>query len=181
MAIAFAPEVELAVTEINDRFVQLGQGGTYPGHGEDGPEYAADFWSTDKAVHDRVLAWVIYSADRLGVKYIISWERIWSVARQDEGIRPYRRDANRDGMLSASERHTNHIHISFDPSGGYMPSAKEIADELAVNTKFLNAVADAVAKRDGNVVNNFTDNAANTHVSIATALGVLGERTKPGV
>lgn len=60
-----------------------------------------------------------------------------------------------------------------------VPSAKEIAEELATNKQFLDAVADAVLTRDGKIVNNFTDNAANTHVSLATAQGVIGERTKP--
>ena len=83
--------------EIEDRFNV--DGGTYPGHGEDGAEYATDFWSTSKDKHDEVLAWLIKNAVRIGGKYIITWERIWSVARQDEGICCYKRDANQDGVL----------------------------------------------------------------------------------
>jgi hypothetical protein len=182
----FAPEVEPAVEEINARFSELGKGSTYPGHGEDEPGglssqyYSADFWSTNKAVHDKVFAWIIANAARLNLKYVISWERIWSVERASEGIRHYRRDANRDGTLSPSERHTNHVHTSFNESGFYMPSLADIravVREEINRQSHLDKQADAVLKRDGSIPNTFTDNPANKHVAIATALGVLGERT----
>lgn len=64
-----------------------------------------------------------------------------------------------------------------------MPSANEIAAAVASKLKgdrgFLDAVADAVLTRDGKIANSFTDNTKNTHVSLATAQTVLGERTKP--
>lgn len=57
--------------------------------------------------------------------------------------------------------------------------ADEVAGELASNTKFLNAVADAVLDRDGKIENTFTGNPLNKFVAIKTALGTLGERSKP--
>ena len=135
-SLIFPPRVQLMCDIINDRYSALGQAGTYPGHGEDGAQYAADFWTTNKDVHDAVLHWVIENADWLGIKYIISWRRIWSVARANEGIRPYERDANNDGILSASEQHTNHVHISFDPS----------KDDMAVEIKLSDADIAKIAK-----------------------------------
>jgi len=104
----------------------------------------------------------------------------------------------RDHALTTSDKsHLWHIHISiyrkyindeaamrsilsiWNGDDDDMPTAKEIADELATNDKFLDAVADAVLKRDGQIVNHFTGNPDNTHVAISTALSVLGERTKP--
>lgn len=109
----FAPHVERAVLEINRRFPRLGNGGTYPEHGEDSAtgKYAADFWATNKDVHDEAFPWLRANAKRLGIKYIISWKRIWSVARASEGVRPYTRYGN---TTNPSQLHTNHIHISFN-------------------------------------------------------------------
>ena len=189
MAVTFAPEVAPAVEEINRRFPALGKGGTYPNHGEDEPGglteefYSADFWSTDKGVHDQAFLWIIYNAVRLNLKYVISWNRIWSVARASEGIRPYSRDANRDGVLSASERHTNHIHTSFNESGFYMPSLADIRQVIREELRrpeYLQAAADTFLDRDGKIKNNFTDDPGNTHVALKTALSVLGERTQTG-
>lgn len=180
----FAPEVQPAVEEINRTFPKLGQGGTYAGHGEDEPGglpeqyYSADFWSTDKTVHDKVLAWFIDNAVRINGKYIISWRRIWSVARAGEGIRKYDRYG---AGASPSQAHTNHVHISFNESGFYMPSLSDIQKVIRAELQrpeYLDAVADALLDRDGKIVNNFTNNPANTHVSLKTAVSVLGERTK---
>jgi hypothetical protein len=172
----FAPEVALAVEEINRRFPELGKGGTYPEHGEDEPGglpsqyYSADFWSTSKSVHDKVFAWTIASAERLNLKYVISWDRIWSWERRAEGVRPYRRDANRDGKLSAGERHTNHLHHSFNESGFYMPSTREIANEIEkrlLDPDFVQKFAAIFMSRDGIVPNTFphTD-PKNTHLTL---------------
>jgi hypothetical protein len=110
----FAPHVARAVTEINRVFPALGKGGTYLGHGgasDGGSRYSADFWSTSKAYHDAVFPWLRANARRLGIKYIISWERIWSVARASEGIRRYSRYGP---GATASQAHRNHIHITFN-------------------------------------------------------------------
>lgn len=104
----------------------------------------------------------------------------------------------RDHALTSSDKsHLWHIHQSIfrkylnDAAAmrsileiwDDMPSANEIASAVASKLKsdkgFLDAVADAVLTRDGKIENSFTDNPTNTHVSLATAAGVLGERTKP--
>jgi hypothetical protein len=182
---AFAPEVEPAVAEINRRFPALGRGGTYTNHGEDEPGrlaenfYSADFWSTDRSDHDEAFHWIIRNAIRLNLKYVISWGRIWSVARAAEGIRPYYRDANQDGVISPSERHSNHIHTSFNESGYYMPSLSDIRAVIREELKANNDnAADAVLTRDGKVRNIWGREGAGTHTSIASALEEIGKDTK---
>jgi hypothetical protein len=182
----FAPEVTPAVEEINARFPALGKGGTYYEHGSDEPGglpsqyYSADFWSTVKADHDEAMSWIILNAERLNLELVISWCRIWSVARQSEGVRRYFQ-CDIPGT-SASQRHTNHLHVEFNEKGYYMPSLSDIRKmvrEELLRPEYLNAAADAKLRRDGQIVNNFTDNPSNKFVSEATALSVLGERTKP--
>jgi hypothetical protein len=183
---AFAPEVKPAVDEINTRFPALGRGGTYPEHGEDEPGglpsryYSADFWCTDKTLHDEAFKWIIANADRLNLKYVISWCRIWSVERAVEGIRPYFQ-CSKPGA-NASQRHTNHVHTSFNESGFYMPALSDIRKvirEELLRDEYLDEVADAVLSRDGQIENHFTGNPLNKFVAIKTALGTLGERTEP--
>ena len=89
---------------------------------------------------------------------------------------------------TGANAHDHHVHISVyhDPKRADstepwgieedMPTAKEIANELSTNDKFLNAVADAVLDRDGKIVNVFTGNPDNTHVAIKTALEWIGRR-----
>jgi hypothetical protein len=146
VTIVFPPRVKLICAIINDRYSGLGEAGTYPGHGEDppGPEYAADFWTTNKDVHDAVLHWVIQNADWLGIKYIISWKRIWSVARASEGIRNYTRYDNLPNP-SLSQLHKNHVHISFDERKDGM------AVEIKLDDASIRKVADAVSKQLGEV------------------------------
>jgi hypothetical protein len=134
MARNWWPWVLDQVEAIEDRFNLIGS--TYTGHDDTngyGERYAADFWTTDKAKHDAVFAWFVANAESIGGLYIISRDRIWNILRRAEGVRHYERDANNDGVLSASERHTNHVHISFDPNNPPeedMPTAKENALEL---------------------------------------------------
>jgi hypothetical protein len=87
--------------------------GTYRGHADRDPghdmsgDLAADFWTTSKTKHDAVLAWFKVNAKRIGAIYIITWNRIWSVERASEGVRDY------GSTGDASDRHTNHVHISY--------------------------------------------------------------------
>jgi hypothetical protein len=106
--------------------------GTYRGHADQDPghdmsgDLAADFWLYDntKAKHDAVLAWFKTNAKRLGATYIITWRRIWSVARASEGVRVY----------TGPDPHTGHIHISYGTNPPDkkeeedMPTVKEIWD-----------------------------------------------------
>jgi hypothetical protein len=179
MADVFAPEVRYAVDEINARFPKLGKGGTYPNHGEDEPGglteefYSADFWSTVKADHDEAFAWIIANAERLNLKYVISWCRIWSVERADEGIRRYFQcvpgsDAN------PSQRHTNHIHTSFNEQGFYMPSLSDIRKVIREELDRNNADA-AKAVWDADAIPNvWGDGETNPTVRGKSALVEIG-------
>ena len=109
------PHVDAAVDRCEDKFGLIGQ--TYNGHGGDkdgGKEYSADFWTTSKSKHDEVFNWTIANAVSLGVKYVISWNRIWSQERASEGVRNYERDANDDGIIDDSEAHENHVHVTYN-------------------------------------------------------------------
>jgi hypothetical protein len=100
--------------------------GTYRGHADRDPghdmtgDLAADFFPYDntKAKHDAMLAWFKDNAVRIGATYIITWRRIWSVARAAEGVRVY----------SGSDPHTGHIHVSYGttPPEEDMPTVKDI-------------------------------------------------------
>jgi hypothetical protein len=145
--IVLAPRVQFVTNFLNDRYSQLGKGGSYANHDHSGvgENHAVDFWTTNKDVHDAVLHYVIDNARNLGVLYIISWDRIWNIERASEGIRHYERDADHDGTLEASERHTNHVHISFDPRRDNM------AFEVKLSDASVKDVANEVEKRLGKV------------------------------
>lgn len=178
------------VVESNEEIAQKfhAQIGTYRGHasgdpGRDRPHQvpasldatgnlAADFFLYDntKAHHDEVLAWFRRNAERIGATYIITWRRIWSVARAAEGVRVY----------NGSDPHTGHLHVSYgttEPSEEDMPTAKEIAHELANNEEFLTAVGEAVANADV-VQNVWGDPAANPKVRVKSALFEIGNDVK---
>jgi hypothetical protein len=180
----FAPEVAYAVEEINDRFPALGPGGTYPNHGEDEPGglpsefYSADFWSTDKAVHDKVFAWCIENHERLNLHYIVSWCRIWNVERADEGIRRYFQCEI--AGTGASKRHTNHVHITFWEQGFYMPSLSDIRKVIREELKANNDDAARVFLTiDGVLENNMPGaSAAGTHASLETFIERIAKAVK---
>lgn len=129
MSETWPPWVARGVVEVETRFSL--KGGTYRGHADGDPGHdmsgdrAADFWTTNKAVHDRVLSWFVgnnfSNARRLGMTYIISWRRIASVGRASDGIRAYTRYGPDAG---ASQAHTNHVHISW----GNTPPAQQEDD-----------------------------------------------------
>jgi hypothetical protein len=140
----FAPRVTLMVAHVNDTFPALGLGGTYYSHGDDedgdgldDEEFSADFWTTNKAVHDQVFYWSIKNAKELGLKYVISWNRIWSVARADEGIRQYSSNLN----ASASKLHKNHVHHS------YRSEAETMAVQVTLSDAQILKLADAIGDR----------------------------------
>ena len=134
--------------------------GTYRGHADGDPghdmsgDLAADFWLYDntKARHDVVLAWFKLNAERMGATYIITWRRIWSVARADEGVRTY----------TGSDPHTGHIHISYGttPPEDDMPTANEVAT--------------AVLRKDGEVENVWNPESGNTHTQLRNAIEEIG-------
>jgi hypothetical protein len=109
---SLAPRAQKVADEINAKFPELGKGGTYPGHGEDPPGegYAIDFWTTDRAVHDRVFKWLMANGKRLGLWYTISWERIYSFKHPERGVQAYTRYGAHP--KDPSQGHRNHVHVS---------------------------------------------------------------------
>jgi hypothetical protein len=91
-------------------------GGTYPGHGERGASKAWDFMATG-AKGNAIAAFAKTFAKALGVMYIIWNKRIWSVARNSEGWRPYTRYGSSG---TPSQMHTNHVHVSLFDKGGLL-------------------------------------------------------------
>ena len=67
---------------------------------------AVDFMTTNKALGDKVLAYLLANVKRLGLTVIIWWGRIYSAARKWVG-RPY---------LGRS-RHKDHLHVSIGCNG----------------------------------------------------------------
>lgn len=80
---------------------------------------ALDFMTDDlangKATGDRLAAYAQANAEKLGIKYVIWWQRQWSVRRSDEGWRPM------GDRGSPTANHYDHVHISL--VGGSSPSA----------------------------------------------------------
>ena len=64
-------------------------------------EYAAT--GSDKYYGDRLAAWAVRNADRLGIMYVIWYRQIWLPS---SGWKSY------SGSGSASASHTNHVHVS---------------------------------------------------------------------
>lgn len=59
-------------------------------------------------VGDRISEYLFTHQKRLGVKYIIWCDQIWSVARDREGWRPYRNPNGANDTLA----HRDHVHVS---------------------------------------------------------------------
>ena len=141
-------------------------------------DLAADFflYNNVKAEHDEVLAWFKNNARRIGATYIITWRRIWSVARASEGVRAY----------GGSDPHTGHIHISY----GTTPPRKDDDDMndadwnkmealIKKHTPSAGEIADAVLTRDNKIKNLWKREGAGTHTSLASALEEIGKDTMP--
>ncbi|AEV86816.1 hypothetical protein ACWT_5798 [Actinoplanes sp. SE50] len=62
----------------------------------------------EKARGDAMAAWAVANADRLGLKYVIWFRRIWT--RRTGSWQPYQTIAGND----PSGWHTNHVHISVE-------------------------------------------------------------------
>lgn len=80
---------------------------------------AADFMvplnAAGRAQGDRLAAYAKTNAQKLGIDYIIWYQRIWSVARASEGWRPME---DRGG---ATENHLDHVHINVKPDASVQP------------------------------------------------------------
>lgn len=85
-------------------------------HGEHPQGRACDFMMTSggeasgaqKARGDAMAAWAVANVDRLGIKYVIWFRRIWT---RSEGWHAYN---NPFGGNDPSGWHTNHVHISVE-------------------------------------------------------------------
>ncbi|BCB86646.1 hypothetical protein Psuf_039590 [Phytohabitans suffuscus] len=64
----------------------------------------SDATGDDKSYGDRLAAYLVKNADRLGVLYVIWYRQIWSPG---SGWKAY------SGSGSAAARHTNHVHLSM--------------------------------------------------------------------
>lgn len=61
----------------------------------------------DKAKGDAMAKYVVANADKLGVKYLIWYQQIWSRQRADEGWRPM---GDRGGITA---NHMDHVHVTL--------------------------------------------------------------------
>lgn len=76
---------------------------------------ALDFMTKDKAKGDALAAYVKANAAAYGVKYVIWWGQIWSVARNAEGWRVYEPPT---GLKTDTAMHKDHVHVSFNATPG---------------------------------------------------------------
>lgn len=76
---------------------------------------ALDFMTKDKAKGDALAEYVKANASAYGVKYVIWWGRIWSVARNGEGWRGY---VPPNGGSDDTSMHKDHVHVSFYSTPG---------------------------------------------------------------
>jgi hypothetical protein len=89
-------------------------GGCTTGHIPGSDHYtghAVDFMllpmtSANRRLGDAIAGWLIANADRLAVKYVIWYERIWT---RDRGWYVYRHPSGRGGATLA---HRDHVHLS---------------------------------------------------------------------
>jgi hypothetical protein len=65
---------------------------------------ALDFMTLSKTKGDQTVAYLIQNADRLGITYIIYWNRIWQNGQWSTYIGP--------------NPHIDHVHVSFKANGG---------------------------------------------------------------
>jgi len=80
--------------------------------------WAADFMVyQDKATGDALAAYAQSHAEQLQIKYIIWYQRIWSLERADEGWRPME---DRGGDTA---NHKDHVHITVYADGETPPAA----------------------------------------------------------
>ncbi len=110
------PHVQAAAEEIGNKFdVKTIYGfGLRPSGTSDHPKgLALDFMVyKNRAQGDAIAAYCITNAKRLGIKYVIWWQAIWSPDRANEGWRPM---ANRG---STTANHYDHPHVSFNATTG---------------------------------------------------------------
>lgn len=125
----WVPFVRKGAVEVDTKFPRNAPTSTYPGHGEIYPairdranvgQYAVDFMVNNKSEGDAIAAYLVKNAERLGVRYVIWYRKIWSRTNKPSRWRAYRNPiASRRG--TASGDHTNHPHASFFSNGAHIP------------------------------------------------------------
>lgn len=129
----WAPAPKAAATEVDALFPRADWTSTYPGHGEiysraHGPgsganrgQYAVDFMVSNRALGDRIAAYLWANRKRLGIRYVIWFRRIISETGRAPGQwLPYVNPVpSKRG--TASGDHTNHPHASFYSDATYTP------------------------------------------------------------
>jgi hypothetical protein len=116
------PRARRALNEVRAGFGVINIGGYCPGGCRTGHIAGSDHYTghaidimltpintSNRALGNRIAGWLVANADRLGVKYVIWNERIWSRARAAEGWRHYRHPS---GRSNATLAHKDHVHLS---------------------------------------------------------------------
>lgn len=125
----WVPFVRKGAEEVDAKFPRNAWTSTYPGHGEIYPairgranvgQYAVDFMVNSKGEGDAIAAYLVKNAERLGVRYVIWYRKIWSRTNKPSRWRTYR-NPNPKLRGTASGDHTNHPHASFFSNGAYIP------------------------------------------------------------
>lgn len=83
---------------------------------------ALDFMTNNipdgRAAGQRLADYLVANAADVGVKYLIWEQRVWSVARSDEGWRMM------EDRGSITQNHYDHVHLSLDPNAaGILPAS----------------------------------------------------------
>lgn len=104
------PWVSSAANEIISKFGITTAYGVRPDALPDHPTgHAVDFMVfTDRATGDALAAYVLANGSRLGVTYVIWYQRIWDLARGDKA---WRAMSNRGGTTA---NHKDHVHVTFN-------------------------------------------------------------------
>lgn len=121
------PWVQSAAEDIGKRFDVkdiLGVG-LRPNESDHPLGLALDFMvGKDKAKGDAIAAYLRSNASAYGVKYIIWYDKIWSVERASEGLRAYKPPT---GLTTDTAMHRDHVHVSFNnqPGSGQIPTQND--------------------------------------------------------
>ena len=89
-------------------FPQITSYGGWDAHGEHASGKAIDIMTSDKALGDRIAAFLQSHASELDLYDVIWWDRIWTPARASEGWRDY------GDHGSATANHMDHVHVSVN-------------------------------------------------------------------
>jgi hypothetical protein len=123
---AWKPFVRQVAEEVDAKFPRSDWTSTYPGHGENSAvgAYAIDFMCS-KSTGDKIRDYLVKNRKRLAIRYII-WYRVWinwGTDGEDAKWKPYfdGNARNADGTPNPSRQHTNHVHVSCEPDGKYIP------------------------------------------------------------